>query len=41
VDTIFATTMGTVEKGKVKVLHRIPLEEAFGYVKKSKIFGMY
>ena len=41
VDTIFATTMGTVEKGKVKILHRISLEEALGYIKKSKIFGTY
>ena len=41
VDTVFATTMGTVENGKVKILHRISLEEAFGYIKRSKIFGTY
>jgi SH3-like domain-containing protein len=41
VDTVYATDIGTVEKSKVKLLHRISLDEAFGYIKKSKIFGVY
>ncbi len=41
VDTLYATIIGTVEKGKPKIVHRITLEEAYDYVKNSKVFGTY
>ena len=39
VDVVFATTIGTIQKGKVKVVYQISTEEAFEFLKKSGLFG--
>jgi hypothetical protein len=33
--------MATLEEGKVKIIHTISPEEAFEYLKKCGIFGVY
>jgi branched-chain amino acid transport system substrate-binding protein len=41
IDALYAPIMGTLQEGKIKVLESLSIEEAFGYIKKSKIFGEY
>jgi branched-chain amino acid transport system substrate-binding protein len=41
IDALYAPIMGTLKEGKIKVLDSLSIEEAFGYIKKSKVFGEY
>jgi len=41
IDALYAPIMGTLKEGKIKVLESMPIEEAFQYIKKSQIFGVY
>lgn len=41
IDALYAPIMGTLKDGKLKVLDTPSLDEAFGYIKKSRIFGEY
>ncbi|MGD0919599.1 MAG: ABC transporter substrate-binding protein [Thermodesulfobacteriota bacterium] len=41
IDGLYAPIMGTLKEGKIKVLDSLSIEEAFGYIKKSRIFGEY
>jgi branched-chain amino acid transport system substrate-binding protein len=41
IDALYAPIMGTLKEGKIKVLESLSIEDGFGYIKKSKIFGEY
>ena len=41
IDALYGTHVATYEGGKTKLIHKISVEEAFGYIKKSRIFGAY
>jgi ABC-type branched-subunit amino acid transport system substrate-binding protein len=41
VDAVFGTNMATVQNGKLKVVQAVSAEEAFDFVKRAKVFGVY
>jgi hypothetical protein len=41
IDAVYGTNIATWEEGKVKIVHTISPEEAFEYIKKSGVFGVY
>jgi ABC-type branched-subunit amino acid transport system substrate-binding protein len=41
IDALYAPIIGTLKGGKIKVLDSLSIEQAFQYIKKSQIFGVY